>query len=68
MQVHEGGEWHQLLVLRLAWNPAPEVSQQPAQPQGLTRGAYSTSSPSSPVSLRVYLAFFCTASTGPFST
>lgn len=48
----------QLLVLRLARN----------QPWGLTRGVYSTSSPSSPVSLRVYLAFFCTASTGPFST
>ena len=33
----------------------------------LTRTQYSTSSPSRPVSLRVYLAFFAHASTGPFS-
>lgn len=39
------------------WNLAqggPEAQLAP----GLTRGAYSTSSPSNPVSLRVYLAFF----------
>lgn len=33
----------------------------------LTRTEYSTSSPNRPVSLRVYLAFFTLASTGPFS-
>lgn len=34
----------------------------------LTSTEYSTSSPSSPVSFSVYLAFFILASTGPFST